>query len=618
MSNVFYSNKEEIRNRIIRKAQEIWGIDKIYDFDPLVTLMMEVLSNELFNVVNDVHNLENRIYDKISRVLASENLVSPLPAHSIVHFQPSEDSIVLKSDFHLSIKKKLNTVSSLVKEQVVEMDFSPLHEVKLFDGRIKYMLTSQSVFELFPDHKRLIGKLNRQGASSTIWLGIKCYSNNKQKAYQGLSFYFDWLNYTVNWEIYNLLSLSKWYFNNIPIKVYRNRFMGKSQESNDIELFSNKKFLNILSQDVEAYYQSKYLTISDQIDPSLFDSSKHISPIQEYDVAIEDQDIDWFRIDFPAVISDSMLEELNVVLNTFPIVNKRMVEQSKRLESLRNIIPIDTEVKEQMLTIEDMMDKNGNRYSEVPYAGNIHEADVGYYTVRHGAVERLDERSAKDVVDYLFELIREEKAAFSSFNSDFLQNMMEEMDKSITLIQQKVGLKLLEMHEQKNYIIINTKNQNDLMFMRVWLTYAELANGIGVGTTLYLKQNSYLTNENIVLLTKTTGGRARLGRNERVQAFKYGITTADRIVTKNDIINFIRFELGSKVKHIELKSGLVMDNSLQRGFYKTIDIHIEPEVQHGLRNDEWQELINQTLPKLITRSTMDLNFRIILDNVEYV
>ncbi len=54
MSNLFSSSKEEIKNRILKKAQELWGVDKVYDFDPLVVLMIEVLSGEIFNISNDI------------------------------------------------------------------------------------------------------------------------------------------------------------------------------------------------------------------------------------------------------------------------------------------------------------------------------------------------------------------------------------------------------------------------------------------------------------------------------------------------------------------------------------------------------------------------------------
>ena len=101
-----------------------------------------------------------------------------------------------------------------------------------------------------------------------------------------------------------------------------------------------------------------------------------------------------------------------------------------------------------------------------------------------------------------------------------------------------------------------------------------------------------------------------MGRVDSVQAFKYGITSSDKIVTKNDILNFVKYNLGSKAKRVTLEPGVQMDSSSQRGFFKTLDLMVEPSAQHGLERNEWDELLDQTLVKLIARSTIQVKYRI--------
>ena len=223
MSKLLYTSKEEIRNRVIKRAQEIWGIDKVYDFDPLVVLIMEVLSSELFHITNDVHNLENRIFDKISRILASDNLVAPLPAHAIAHVQPAEDNAKLKPDAQLYVKKKIVAAGTSPSEKTVEIDFSPLHTAKLFKGRIRFMATPQSLYEIRPNQKKLLSRAITPGAPHSFYLGLSYEGDDRDRAYRGLNFYFDWGNYQVSREIYSLLALSKWSINGKPIKVFRDR-----------------------------------------------------------------------------------------------------------------------------------------------------------------------------------------------------------------------------------------------------------------------------------------------------------------------------------------------------------------------------------------------------------
>jgi hypothetical protein len=180
MSNLFSSSKEEIKNRILKKAQELWGVDKVYDFDPLVVLMMEVLSGEIFNISNDIYNLEDRIYDKISRILASDSLVGPLPAHGIIQCHPLDENVILKPKNHFTLKKKLNGSLDSLVEKAFNIDFSSLHNVRLFRGSVKYMATSKSLFEISPNQpKRLLNRSSKTGVGNVIWLGINCEASNK-------------------------------------------------------------------------------------------------------------------------------------------------------------------------------------------------------------------------------------------------------------------------------------------------------------------------------------------------------------------------------------------------------------------------------------------------------
>lgn len=621
MSNLFSSSKEEIKNRILKKAQELWGVDKVYDFDPLVVLMMEVLSGEIFNISNDIYNLEDRIYDKISRILASDSLVGPLPAHGIIQCHPLDENVILKPKNHFTLKKKLNGSLDSLVEKAFNIDFSSLHNVRLFRGSVKYMATSKSLFEISPNQpKRLLNRSSKTGVGNVIWLGINCEASNKVDSFSGLNFYFDWGNYLINREIYDSLIFTKWTINNSPVNVFRNRYMDHCFQDNDLDLFSSKKVLMTLSQDIEAFYHSRFLTLDYDLDPDIFVKESVVphdlkQQFDGYAWTDSDRKLEWVRIEFSSAFNIAILEELNIVLNAFPVVNKRLFQSKNRLGPLRNIVPIETNNMEQLFTIEEVSDDQGVNYSEVPSTKNMHNDDVGYYTIRHGNVERLDSRGAKDMVDYLFELIRDEKAAFSYYDSDFLSNVFKEIDKNFSLIETKVDAKIFQIKELKNYIIFNPKKEVELMFMDAWLTYADLANGIGVSSVLEKSYNTPFVDDNIVFLTTTTGGRSRLSRSESVQAFKYGITTSDKVVTKNDVINFIKYELNTIAEYVELKNGLVLDSSVNKGFYNTFDIHIHKKKSCFLLDSECKNLLNQALSKLEVRSVVEYKYRLFLDNI---
>ncbi len=616
MSSVFYSSKEEIRNRIVKRAQELWGIDKEYDFDPIVVLIMEAISAEVFNISNEVKNLDNRIFDKFSRILAPDNLVAPRPAHGVIYVEPIDAKQSLSKEAGLIYKKKMPNSISIGSDQNIQLSFSALENTKLFKGKVKCMVTPSFVYDVNGNQRKIVGKNNNKNLPNSLFLGIQCEDVDKQGAFENLNFFFNWGNYQVPKEKYHLLSLCKWAINGYPIKAYRERFMneGRKEESS---LFERKQFMYQLTKDIEAIYTDRFLTIEAEIQSEIFQKK------QEFPSELENKctppivdtfssELDWVRIDFPAAITPEDLDELMVQINAVPVVNKRLFQAKNRLKVLQNIIPIRTDDMEQMLTVHKILDKDGMVYSEVPYENDLKNDEVGYYSVRSGGTERLDTRSAKDYIDYLFELLRDEKAAFSTYNADFLNNALNDLDKSIMLIHQKSKQKAAAIKEQYNYIVLKPKNENDLVFVDVWLTYGDLANGIPANESLHADKQQLISNFPVVFLMGTKGGRQRLTRSESVEAFKYGLITADKIVTKNDIISFMKYELGDRIQRVEIKKGVQRSTSITQALQPTIDIVLETNSNDKLTIEEWEDVKEQLLSKLNVRSTMEQNYRILL------
>ena len=613
MSSVFYSNKEEIRNRMVKRAQELWGMERAADFDPLVVLMVEALSTELFSISNDVKNLDNRIFDKFTRVLASDNLVAPKPAHTVIHLEPTEDFKIFRQEESLLYKKKLQSIVGQPADQFLQLEFSPFQDTTLFHGKLKYMITPNHFYEVQGNHKKSMGRV-QNNANNQIWLGINSKESNLVNAFKGLNFFFTWGNYQVTRDKYEILALTKWRINGQPVAIHKDRFFATQPIHHGI--FQQKQFMLQLQKDVSAMYSDRFLTLGDDLLDTIFHPDQkldvnHLGLPSSVDGQI-DSNIQWIQIEFPAAILPTDLDELLIQINAIPVINKRLYQSKNRLKVLQNVVPVRTEPLEQMLTVHRIMDKDGVDYSEVPFENQELKNGVGYYTVRTGGVERVDQRSAKDFVDYLFELLRDEKAAFSMYNADFLSNVLQDIDKNITLIHQKSKVKAADIKEQMNYIILKPKNENDLVFAEVWLTYAEIGNGIGMGEIMVSSRSTAINQSPIVLLSPSQGGRNRLSRTESVQAFKYGLITADKVVTKNDIINFMQYELGAKLKRLEIKPGFMVSNAVNAGLIKTIDIVIEPVDNSQLNETEWQAWLTQLEYKLKIRSTMEQNYRVLL------
>lgn len=618
MKPVFYSSKDEIRNRILKNAEDFWNIKDSNDFDPLVRLIIEALSNELFNVSNDVKNLENRIFDKISRILAPDHLTSSLPAHAIMHAKPIEQQDYLSIYSQFAFKKNIPQENDKAKK--TDIFFSPLHTVKLNNASIKYIVTGNTLFNVEqlgkqPIHNTLPGTSVEKNTIYIGFNGIKDWMD-----FNKLNLFFDWKNYSVPENTYDLLSLGKWFYKNNELAAYTERFMDEPLTGKVQAPFQHKQLLNLIKADVLQFYSNRFITLGDLNDFNI-DESRELPPeftnlFQPAVLNQIDNSVKWLKVIFPAAINQEMLNELHIYINAFPVVNKRLSQIKHRLKTMNNIIPIKTESFDQMLAVENLKDNKGKSYNEIPYT-NENEKGDGSFSIRYGGTERFDTRNAKELVDYLFELLRDEKAAFTAYGPDFLSTILKNLEQNIALIEQKSRSALKDIKELPSYIVLKPIDDADILFLDIWVTQAEEANHINAGSRLVVYDNNKVNAESIFLLSQTKGGRSRLNATNRVQAYKYGLTTADRIITKADVINFCRYELGNKLKGITLAKGLIMDNKPNAGFIKTTDILIEPADQLNLSVHDWEELLSLTLAKLNLRSTMNVHYRMLLKPALY-
>ena len=618
MKPVFYSSKDEIRNRILKNAEDFWNVKDSNDFDPLVRLIIEALSNELFNVANDVKNLENRIFDKISRILAPDHLTSSLPAHAIMHARPIEQQDYLSPYSQFAFKKNIPQENDKAKK--TDIFFSPLHTVKVNNAAIKYIVTGNTLFNVEqlgkqPIHNTLPGTSVEKNTMYIGFSGIKDWMD-----FNKLNLFFDWKNYSVPENTYDLLSLGKWFYKNNELAAYTERFMDEPLTGKVQAPFHHKQLLNLIKADVLQFYSNRFITLGDLNDFNI-DESGELPPafsnlLQPAVLNQIDNSVKWLKVIFPAAINQEMLNELHIYINAFPVVNKRLSQIKHRLKTMKNIIPIKTESLDQMLAVENLKDNKGKSYNEIPYT-NENEKGDGSFSIRYGGTERFDTRNAKELVDYLFELLRDEKAAFTAYGPDFLSTILKNLEQNIALIEQKSRSALKDIKELPSYIVLKPIDDADILFLDIWVTQAEEANHINAGSRLVVYDNNRVNAESIFLLSQTKGGRSRLNSTNRVQAYKYGLTTADRIITKADVINFCRYELGNKLKGITLAKGLIMDNKPNAGFIKTTDILIEPADQLNLSTQDWEELLSLTLAKLNLRSTMNIHYRLLLKPTMY-
>jgi hypothetical protein len=614
MSNIFFNTKEDIRTRMMRNAMDYWGTTNTNDVDPMVKLLIEALSTELFNVSNDVKNLENRVLSKISRILASDYLTSALPAHAVLKAQPVEAKEVININNHFFYKTQATKDNAQTKD--TDIFFSPVGDVNLFNANIRYTSNGRNLYEHDENMRKntLLTSASGFGIEpNTLWIGIEAVPGLINL--QNLALFFEWPDYTANDDFYKLLSVVKCYAGDYELETQPGLIYKEEQEAKNRPVFYEQDVINLITRDIKEYYTNRFISLTDirltdisnytVAFPEAFTNGFNTAELSRLKPCI------WIKLVFPAVITPNVIDELQVSVNCLPVVNRRRYEHKYRLREMNNIIPIKVGTNDHFLSVKELYDDHNVHYSEIPYT-QANQSFEGSYSIRNGGAERFDSRNAQQLIEYLFELLRDEKAAFASYGTDFLNNILKTLEQNLALIEKKSRL-AENGSELFNYLIVKPSEKATMLYLQYWTTLADAANNIRRGTRLQQFEMLKIKPDSLRLMTGTIGGRDRLGATDRIQAYKYGLTTKDRIVTQADLVSFCYYELGNKITDVKIGKGLEVSSNPKEGFKKTIDVFLKPAGNTKLSADDWDTLLSLLQSKLISRSVINSNYRLFVN-----
>lgn len=619
MPSEFDTSKEMIKTRMLKHALNYWNIKNSDDLDPAVKLILEALSTELYSLGNEIKDSQVRILEKVSSLMAPDFLTCPNPAHAIMHALPVEPVEILTNTTSFYAQKKISSKQDEVLDTSLEVHFTPVDAVQLLDAQVSYMATPEHLYACHSaTGKQLVAySKQKQTDRNTLWIGLKL--NPKLTDINNLFFYFDLKNIEpkLSGRIYQLLSITKWYINDIEIDVEQTlKYASTAQNADAYEnLFLEYDVLSLLEKDIKHYYNQRLVTVTDT-NKNIQDSLAVCPPsfshyFSENDLQKLAEKLLWIKVVFPAAMLPGFFNEMQVYTNAFPVINRQLNDLKFRLKGGSNIVPLKTNDIDQFLSVHSLTD-NTHIYKPVPYK-KTDEDEYGTYTLRNGGVERFDTRSAKDFIKYLLELLRSEGAAFSSYGYDFMATTLKEMNQKISLMEQKTKGYGINGNEIPYYIIVKPFEGFDMMYVKYWTTLAEVANHIRANTKLQLNKGLSVKQDSLVLITGTVGGKNKLRADERLQAFRYGIMTRNRIITKEDIRNFCFYELGEKLSNVEIEKGFELSPLPKETFRKTIDIILTPAEDESLNIPTWDNLCEQLKTKLQQRSGISNNYRILLN-----
>ncbi|WP_299888152.1 type VI secretion system baseplate subunit TssF [uncultured Lacinutrix sp.] len=594
---------EHIKNRMIKKAASIWGVasnEIETSFDPIISLLISACASEILKIEAELNESQNRVTEKLVQLMTPETAIGSKPAHAILHANTVDEFVTIKPEYQFYYKKR--TEDKKATQKLKNIFFSSIQDFKIVNANIKYIACGNSC--AFIEEKKEKEQLTKASSKaelppSTIYLGIE--TNLESLSLQDVSFYFE-LDDIENREIfYHYLKHSKWYVNNKEIAISEGFY--NSDKLNKINLKSIFKEVSRNTQNINTqtlnYYKKHFITVNSK--RNICDSS--YSDLDDFIAAnqLEIQpNITWVKVEFPRVLSNAILQNVFCSLNAFPVLNREINSFSYQIRNYINILPIKTE--DYFLDVKSIVNTNGDVY--LPKLKDVLNTGKGNYTVRGNNIGKLDQRSSKEYLIHLIELLKDESASFSFLNNDFLHGNLKKLNQLISLLEKKVASSTDKLIET-NYITLEPYSKKENLLVDYWTTNGEEANNIKSGSDIDVYKAIGIKQKGSYLMTTTFDGRNSLNMDERLNSYRRSLLSRDRIVTKEDI-KALCYELyNNKIAGVEIKKGYINNIDLHKGMIQCIEIELEPNKKIKLEQNEWDSL-NSNLLLLLEKKSVNI------------
>lgn len=619
ISNI--ASKEMIAARMFRHSMRYWDSKEsdIDSLDPLVRLLIEACAVELYRVSNEIDSAQEHMLEKLARLLTPEVYTAPKTAHAIVHGRALEADAQVHPLMQFFHQKKIASKPNGPLDLNIDVFFSPAGNYKVIDGDVSIIAAGKDLCTVNKNqYKELSVRTagNKELEPNTIWVGLEI--SYLVTDITGLSFFFDLKNHPAKRQLLPLLHYSRWSINGTQLDI-QDGLWNPNSKLPHLDSFAGFDEFNLnktIERHVNSYYDEQFITIVNAEKLSL-ETEKFPAIFTEFfsdkDLGKLQKKLLWIKIKLLPEFDNVVFEDLNISINSFPVVNRYLNETRYRLQNNFNIIPLLS--TEQFLSVDTVEgsdggdDKDANKYTSLPFDNTSEIKTKGTYTLRTGDIERFDSRNATEYMNYLVELLRDESSAFAAFGQDFVASLVKDLKQNISQLEQKIKQNISSLNKEPSYLLINPRIEGETIFVNYWTTNGEMGNLIRAGSKLELYKGAELQPESLVMITGSSGGSNKLNNTQVLNAYKNTLITRSRIVTLEDIKSFCKMSLGEKAKSIGVKKSVAVSILPMEGLINVIEIQITPDrIKHD--DDEWDGIIRDLQKKLEQQSTVSLNYRI--------
>jgi hypothetical protein len=563
-----YKNKQSIRERMCRFASQYFGISRVELLDPVVNLLLESLSEEIYKAAGLLEASENRISDKLSSLLASGMEAIAQPAHSIIHAAAAENVVELtaQTEFRCNYNSKT-------------FGFYPAANTRLYKGDVRYFIHNEYLYAVNAD--QTYTQLTRSGKKDTsrnavFWIGVEL--DDAVDSLAGMSFYIDFQGVYNKEKYLNLLTHSRWSVHDMELPMVRGIYSIDEKYDNDtLAFFSPYDVSCKINQRVKEIYNPHFFSVKSDIRIQ----NKEVFPAKLKSVFNEQvsnrltQPLLWIEVHCPAEFSSEIMDAMKISINAFPSINKKLIKKTVSVNRRMPVIPLNTDNNESFISIVSLSDSQNRQYYDIP-VNDTENTRYGIYSLSRGGCEAFGRREAMEFLLQMLDEISGEVSFFSKNQNDVNSGLRKISEEAGLLVRDldKVVSGIKERFEVKNYILPDLESDEEIYFLSYWTTQGAEANDIPPGTFMRVSSELSLQSASILTLSTVRGGKHAPQSIEKEHAHKKALSQHALLITGEDIVRFCTDRFRDAVSDVKVKKGVMKSDDPRTGFILTTDVYM--------------------------------------------
>lgn len=579
----------KIKEDVLDYAMGLWGVEDRRQMDPVVDLLIDVFAYEAYKIHQEIDRSDKQILSRLSRVLIPQRWSLPYPAHGLltVHPQLGECNVKLRPE------DPFFTHKIVLGQKDMQIFFSPLSTHDLLDARIKYKVFDQHIDVSVKnriERSEILSRAERLKDYS-VWIGLNMSDGQLATLKE--------ITLCLLPEEQYLLP----YLQDVKVfDVYGNQMSVTSCA------FEKENQEDHYFEDIISYYNDSYIKV-------LVDSIPQRKTLLEMfpGGAFEENEIDaefpvvWLRIELPEVFGRKELDNLGIHLNTYPVVNRRLISRHHSFATNGRIAALSCTNSSYFLNVHSLLDNNGNRF--INRLKQYQDAPKGVYSLFFGDLERFDENDAHSLIHRVLQLIREDGNAFAAINSESFSSQLQELFDKLESVE-KSAHKIKNLDDNvKAFLLTVPYDESSFGELKYWVSQGDNANMINSRNLVQQFNLDKFDATSISFQTTTIQGTIHQNEQDFVNSLRYGLLSKERIVSREDIISYIYHRLGDNVKDITINDGVAISPDLQKGIIRTTEINIQLNNQerlpknlgrlaHSLEKDMSEKSISHNIYKI--------------------